>query len=58
MSKYQAAITPSNDGSFYALVVRVDNDGFENVIAHYKGRYFKTKKAAIKSTSAYIAKFC
>ncbi len=57
MSKYQASITPSN-GSFYALVVRIGSDGFENVLRGYKGRHFKTEKAAIKSTDAYIAKFC
>jgi len=58
MSKYQANITKNNEGSFYALVVRVDSDGQKNVIAHYTGRHFKTEKAAIKSTSNYISKFC
>jgi hypothetical protein len=58
MSKYQANITKNNEGSFYALVVRVDSDGYQNVIGHYQGRHFKTEKAAIKSTSNYIAKFC
>jgi hypothetical protein len=58
MSKYQANITKNNEGSFYALVVRIDSDGYQNVIGHYQGRYFKTEKAAIKSTSNYISKFC
>jgi len=55
---YKSNITKNNDGSFYALVVRVDSDGEENVIGHYKGRHFKTLKAAAKSTAAYIAKYC
>ena len=58
MTKYQANITKNNEGTFYALVVRVDSDGYQNVINHYTGRYFKTMKAAEKSTSNYIAKFC
>ena len=57
MSKYIPAITKSSDDSFYALVVRVDYDGEKQVIHGYTGRHFKTEKAAIKSTSAYIAKY-
>lgn len=57
MSIYQPVISKSAD-AYYALVVRVDEDGQKNVIAHYKGRHFKTSKAALKSTSAYIAKYC
>jgi len=57
MSNYQASITKNAEGSFYALVVRIEN-GYKNVIGHYKGRHFATEKAAIKSTSNYIAKFC
>lgn len=55
MSKYEARIKKQAD-SFYALIVRVDRDGEENVIHGYKGRFFKTMKAAQKSTSNYIAK--
>ena len=54
MSDYQARITETADGSFYAMVVRVD-DGYVNVIGHYKARHFKTRAAAEKSTAAYIA---
>ena len=53
MSKYEARIRKS-DGSFYALVVRIDRDGEENVTHGYKGRHFKTEKAAIKSTNKFI----
>ena len=31
MSNYQARITKTADGSFYALIVRIDRDGEENV---------------------------
>lgn len=53
MNKYQARISQSN-GSFYALIVRVDADGEESVIHSYKGRHFATLAAAQKSTAKYI----
>ena len=56
MSGYQARITETADGSFYAMVVRVDDDGYENVVGHYKARHFKTRAAAEKSTAVYIVK--
>lgn len=56
MSNYQARISKNADGEFYALVVRIDRDGQENVTHGYKGRHFATLKAAEKSTSVYIAK--
>lgn len=56
MSKYEAKITKTADGSFYALIVRIDKDGEQNVIHGYKGRHFANMKAAEKSTSAYLAK--
>jgi hypothetical protein len=56
MNQYQARISATADGSFYALIVRIDADGQENVIYGYKGRHFATRKAAEKSTSAHIAK--
>ena len=55
MSKHEARISPSA-GEFYAIIVRIDKDGQENVIHGYKGRHFKTVKAAEKSTGAHIAK--
>ena len=54
---YVARITESKEEGFYALIVRVDSDGEENVIHGYKGRYLKTRKAAEKSTSNYILKY-
>ena len=56
MSLYKSAITENADGEFYALIVRVDSDGEENVIHGYKGRHLKTRKAAERSTNAYINK--
>ena len=56
MSNYQPRITKNADGEFFALIVRVDYDGEENVIQGYKGRHFKTRKAAERSTTKYIAK--
>lgn len=52
---YISKITP-NAGAFYALIVRVDDDKTEHVIHGYKGRHFKTRKAAVKSTDSYILK--
>ena len=56
MSKHEANITKTADGSFYALIVRIDKDGEKNVIHGYKGRHFSTMKAAQKSTDAYMKK--
>jgi len=53
---YKSRITESKENGFYALIVRVDLDGEENVIFGYKGRYLKTRKAAEKSTANYIKK--
>ena len=58
MSVYKAIITKNSEGSFHALVVRVDEDGRNNVINHYPGNHFKTEKGAIRSTSNYISKYC
>ena len=55
MSNYQPRISKQDD-SFYAIIVRIDRDGQENVIHGYKGRFFKTRKAAEKSTNNYITK--
>lgn len=53
-NKYQAAIT-KQDGEFFALVVRVGRDGYNNVVRGYKSRFFKTLKAAERSTAKFIA---
>jgi hypothetical protein len=58
MSNHEARISQNGTGEFYALIVRIDRDGEENVIHGYAGRHFKTEKAAVKSTTNYIAKYC
>ena len=58
MSKHISKISKNSEGSFYALIVRIDNDGEQNVIHGYKGRHFKSEKAAQRSTEKYIAKYC
>lgn len=57
MSFYKPAITKNADDQYYAIIVRVDYDGEESVIHGYKGRHFKTLKAAERSTNNYIAKW-
>lgn len=56
MSKYEARISEDAEGKFYALCVRIDRDGQENVLRGYEGRHFKTRKAAEKSTTKYLNK--
>lgn len=56
--RYQARITESSYGSFYALIVYVHNDGEERVIHGYEGRFFKTRANAEKSTARHINRFC
>jgi len=53
---YTAKISQDATGMFFAMVIRTDNDGQKQVAFNYKARYFKTRKAAEKSTNAYIAK--
>lgn len=55
MTQYQANITKQAD-LFYAMIVRVDSDGEKSVVSDYQARFFKTLKAAQKSTAAYINK--
>ena len=56
MSKHKANIRKNANGDFYALIVRVDYDGEENVIHGYKGRSFTTFAAASKSVAKYMEK--
>lgn len=53
---YESRIRENKETGFYALIVRIDRDGEERVIHGYKGRHFKTLKAAQKSTNDYIKK--
>lgn len=56
MSNYKANIRADGTGDYYAMIVRVDHDGSEQVIHGYKGRYFKTRKAAERSTANHMNK--
>jgi hypothetical protein len=55
MSQHESRITTGPNGS-YALVVRIDRDGQEQVLHGYKGRHFATIVGAQRSTANYIAK--
>ncbi len=52
MTKYEARITSQGD-RFYALIVRIDYDGQENVINGFS-RFYKTRRAAEYKTFQYI----
>lgn len=54
MSKYEPRISKQDD-SYYALVVRIDRDGQENVVHGFRG-FYKTKKSALRYASKFIAK--
>lgn len=53
-NRYQPRITRDGTGDYYALIVRVDRDGAENVIHGYRGRHFKSYATALRSTDRYI----
>jgi hypothetical protein len=53
-SRHEARITETN-GSFYALVVRIDRDGQENVCHGFSGHY-ASRKNAEKAAAKFIAK--
>ena len=55
MTNLKSSIKANTDGSFYALVVRVE-DGEQIVLRGYTGRHFKSEKAAQKSCDKYISK--
>ena len=52
MTRYVARI---NAATFYAMVVRVDRDGEEQVDSCFRPRHFASLKAAERSTARYIA---
>jgi hypothetical protein len=55
-SRHESRITGTSENGFYALIVRIDRDGQENVIRGYKGRTFYTWTAAERSTKNYMRK--
>jgi hypothetical protein len=56
MSRHESRVTGTTENGFYALIVRIDKDGQENVIHGYKGRTFATREAGVKSTQKYMTK--
>lgn len=54
MSKYEPRIS-KQDNEFYALVVRIDRDGEENVVHGFRG-FYKTRKSAERFANRYINK--
>ena len=52
---YISKIMTSETG-FFALIVRVDRDGDEQVDACFRPRHFTTKRAALKATRKYLLK--
>ena len=56
MTNYSAKITQDATGFFFAMIIRTDKDGEQQIANDYNCRYFKTLKSAQKSTSAYLAK--
>jgi len=57
MTRYKAEITKDGSGDYYALIVSIDNDDNVSVIYGYKGRHFKTIKAAERSTANHMKKY-
>ena len=57
MTTYRAEISKDGCGDFYAVIVSIDNDSNVSVIYGYKGRHFKTLKAAERSTDNHMKKY-
>lgn len=55
MSKYEPRLSKDSSGDIYALVVRIDKDGSENV-CHGFGKHYKTEKGALRGANKYIKK--
>jgi len=55
MSKHEPRISGNEENGFYALIVRIDYDGQENVIYGY-ARHFASRKNAERSVNSYMKK--
>ena len=55
MNNYQPRITKNNESDFYALVVRIEEDGYE-VVQRGFGNYYKTEKSALRYANKFIQK--
>ena len=56
MSKHEARYT-ENENGVYALIVRIDRDGEEQVIRGFNPRYFASRKNAERAVAKHFAKF-
>jgi hypothetical protein len=56
MTTYQARIAAAANGGFFAMVVRIDADGTEQLARDFKARHFDTEAGAQRATQSYIAK--
>ena len=56
MNHYKAVISKIESG-YYALVVKTESDGYQRVHPGYKGKQFKTLRAAERSTAKFIKKY-
>lgn len=57
MSQHFPKISKTADGDFYALVVRIDRDGQEQVVNGFGGHY-ATEAKARKAAERFIATKC
>jgi hypothetical protein len=55
MTTYQAKIRNTADNLFFAMVVRVDQDGEQDVVSGFQPRHFSSLKAAEKATQKFLA---
>jgi|AJXC01.1.fsa_nt_gi hypothetical protein len=55
MSTHEPRVSGTIENGFYALIVRIDRDGEENVINGF-ARHYKTRKAGERAAAKYIAK--
>lgn len=56
MSDYQARISNTADGDVYAMVVRVDRDGEQQVDATFRARHFATRAKAERAIAKHLSK--
>jgi hypothetical protein len=54
MTTYAARITSTELG-FFALVVRIDKDGSEQIDPCFRARHFATRKSAERSIQRYLS---
>jgi hypothetical protein len=56
-SRHEARYTTNQDSRTFALIVRIDRDGEEQVIRGFEGRHFASRKNAERAVAKHFAKF-